>query len=91
MTSPRIISISAFRELLTSIDVSVPVIVTQKGEPLYVVQSPAQYEEQQEQLALLRSLSFAEQDVEAKRTLTSEQLRECLVSDETPRRHHPCA
>ncbi|MEI8633096.1 type II toxin-antitoxin system prevent-host-death family antitoxin [Vibrio sp. PP-XX7] len=47
-------------------DASDPVIVTQNGEPLYVVQDPAQFEMQQEQMALLRLLSFAEKDVQTR-------------------------
>lgn len=74
--SPRITTVSAFKKSLASMDVSEPVIVTQNGEPLYVVQDPAQYEMQQEQLALLKLLSFAERDVKSGRTLTSQQLRE---------------
>ena len=56
-------------------DVSEPVLITQNGEPLYVVQDPAQFEMQQEQMALLRLLSFAEKDVRAGRTLSSASLR----------------
>ncbi|WP_065822771.1 type II toxin-antitoxin system Phd/YefM family antitoxin [Photorhabdus australis] len=74
-TSPRITTVSAFKKELASMDVSDPVVVTQNGEPLYVVQDPAQFEMQQEQMALLRLLSFAEKDVQAGRTVSSSDLR----------------
>ncbi|MCG8155904.1 type II toxin-antitoxin system Phd/YefM family antitoxin [Brenneria goodwinii] len=74
-TSPRITTVSAFKKELASMDVSDPVVVTQNGEPLYVVQDPAQFEMQQEQMALLRLLSFAEKDVQAGRTVSSADLR----------------
>ncbi len=74
-TSPRIITVSAFKKELASMDVSDPVIVTQNGEPLYVVQDPAQFEMQQEQIALLRLLSLAEKEVQAGRTVSSSDLK----------------
>ncbi|WP_339358640.1 type II toxin-antitoxin system Phd/YefM family antitoxin [Xenorhabdus nematophila] len=74
-TSLRITTVSAFKKELASMDVSDPVLVTQNGEPLYVVQDPVQFEMQQEQMALLRLLSFAEKDVQAGRTVSSSDLR----------------
>jgi len=74
----RITTVSAFKKELASMDVSEPVMVTQNGEPLYVVQDPGQFEMQQEQMALLRLLSFAEKDVKAGRTVTSVTLKEGL-------------
>jgi PHD/YefM family antitoxin component YafN of YafNO toxin-antitoxin module len=75
MTVSRMTTVSAFKKELGSMDVSEPVLVTQNGEPLYVVQDPAQFEMQQEQMALLRLLSFAEKDVKSGRTLSSTSLR----------------
>lgn len=77
-TGSRITTVSAFKKELASMDVSEPVIVTQNGEPLYVVQDPVQFEMQQEQMALLRMLSFAEKDVNAGRTLSPSRLRDGL-------------
>lgn len=74
-SSLRITTVSAFKKELASMDVSEPVVVTQNGEPLYVVQDPVQFEMQQEQMALLRLLSFAEKDVQAGRTVSSSDLR----------------
>ncbi|NHB93213.1 type II toxin-antitoxin system Phd/YefM family antitoxin [Photorhabdus cinerea] len=74
----RITTVSAFKKELASMDVSQPVIVTQNGEPLYVVQDPTQFEMQQEQMALLRLLSFAEKDVRAGRIVSSNELRNNL-------------
>ncbi|MCA1767350.1 MAG: type II toxin-antitoxin system Phd/YefM family antitoxin [Idiomarina sp.] len=74
----RITTVSAFKKELASMNVEEPVIVTQNGEPLYVVQDPAQYEMQQEQMAFMKLMSFAEKDREAGRTLSSSQLRSKL-------------
>ncbi|ERT13777.1 hypothetical protein [Photorhabdus temperata] len=61
-------------------NVSQPVMVTQNKEPLYVVQDPAQFEMQQEQMALLHLLSCAEKDVKAGRIVSSNELRDSLRS-----------
>lgn len=74
-TSPRITTVPAFKKELASMDVSKPVVVTQNGKPLYVVQDPVQFEMQQEQMALIRLLSFAEKDVQAGRTVSPSDLR----------------
>ncbi|AWK42998.1 hypothetical protein AA106_12300 [Photorhabdus laumondii subsp. laumondii] len=74
----RITTVSAFKKELASMDVSQPVTVTQNGEPLYVVQDPAQFEMQQEQMALLRLLSFAEKDIKSGRIVSSSELRNNL-------------
>ena len=75
----RITTVSAFKKELSSMNVEEPVVVvTQSGEPLYVVQDPAQYEMQQEQMAFMKLMSFAEKDLEAGRTLSSNQLRSNL-------------
>lgn len=74
----RITTVSAFKKELSSMNVEEPVVVTQNGEPLYVVQDPAQYEMQQEQMAFMKLMSFAEKDIKAGRTLSSNQLRSNL-------------
>jgi PHD/YefM family antitoxin component YafN of YafNO toxin-antitoxin module len=79
-TSVRITTVSAFKKQLASMDVSEPVIVTQNGEPIYVVQDPVQFELQQEQIALMRLLSFAEKAVKAGRMVSSSGLRDGLRS-----------
>ncbi|NWO03896.1 MAG: type II toxin-antitoxin system Phd/YefM family antitoxin [Idiomarinaceae bacterium] len=74
----RITTVSAFKKELSSMNVEEPVVVTQNGEPLYVVRDPAQYEMQQEQMAFMKLMSFAEKDLKAGRTLSSNQLRSNL-------------
>lgn len=74
----RITTVSAFKKELSSMNVEEPVVVTQNGEPLYVVQDPAQYEMQQEQMVFMKLMSFAEKDLKAGRTLSSNQLRSNL-------------
>lgn len=74
MALSRITTVSAFKKDLASMDVSEPVVVTQNGELLYV-QDPVQFEIQQEQMALLRLLSFAEKDVKAGWTVSGSALK----------------
>ncbi|HUH57898.1 MAG TPA: type II toxin-antitoxin system Phd/YefM family antitoxin [Pseudomonadales bacterium] len=74
MALSRITTVSAFKKDLASMDVSEPVVVTQNGELLYV-QDPVQFEMQQEQMALLRLLSFAEKDVKAGWTVSGSALK----------------
>ncbi len=74
----KMTTISAFKKELASLDVTGPVLVTQNGEPLYVVQDPVQYEMQQEQMALLRMLALAEKDVKNGRVNSSDALRKGL-------------
>lgn len=70
----RITTVSNFKKQLATLSVQEPVMVTQNGEPLYVVQDPAQYEYQQEQLALLKLMNLAERDVKQEHTLSLEQV-----------------
>lgn len=70
----RVISVGTFKKRLTSMDVSEPVLVTQNGEPLFVVQDPVQFQFQREQMAMLRLLAFAEKDVAAGRVMPSSNI-----------------
>jgi PHD/YefM family antitoxin component YafN of YafNO toxin-antitoxin module len=71
---PRVTSVSDFKRGLASLNVEEPVLVTQNGDPLYVVQDPVQYELQQEQMALLKLLAIAEKDVNAGRLVSQSEL-----------------
>ncbi|QGT96751.1 type II toxin-antitoxin system Phd/YefM family antitoxin [Pseudidiomarina andamanensis] len=62
-------------------DVNEPVLVTQNGEPLYVVQDPAQYEAMQEQMAMLKMIALAEKDVRAGRVVSREELFKGLAEE----------
>ncbi|WP_201771264.1 hypothetical protein [Photorhabdus australis] len=50
----------------------------QNEERLYMVQDPTQFEMQQEQIALLCLLSFAEKDIKSGRVVSSNTLRNNL-------------
>ena len=71
---PRVTSVSDFKRGLASLNVEEPVLVTQNGDPLYVVQHPVQYELQQEQMALLKLLAIAEKDINAGRLVSQSAL-----------------
>lgn len=74
LATQRVTTISSFKKELASVDVSSPLTVTQNGEPMYIVISPEQYQLQQEQLALLKLLSFSEKDIAAGRVTTHNDL-----------------
>lgn len=67
-------TVSGFKKELATMNVSEPLLVTQNGEPLYVVQDPVQYEQQQEQMALLKMVGLAERDIREARLLNQEDL-----------------
>lgn len=71
---PRVTSVSDFKRGLASLNIEEPVLVTQNGDPLYVVQHPVQYELQQEQMALLKLLAIAEKDINAGRLVSQSEL-----------------
>ncbi|MBR9907105.1 MAG: type II toxin-antitoxin system Phd/YefM family antitoxin [Gammaproteobacteria bacterium] len=71
---PRVTTVSGFKKEIATMDVNEPVLVTQNGEPLYVVQDPAQYEAMQEQMAMLKMIALAEKDVRAGRVVSSDEL-----------------
>ncbi|MEN9465372.1 MAG: hypothetical protein RL217_1553 [Pseudomonadota bacterium] len=70
----RITTVSNFKKQLATMSVQEPVMVTQNGEPLYVVQDPAQFAYQQEQLALLKLVNIAERDMSQQNTLPLAQV-----------------
>lgn len=74
----RVTSVSDFKRNLAAMNVEEPVLVTQNGDPLYVVQDPVQYEVQQEQMALLKLLAVAEKDYRAGRLSSTDQLLSAL-------------
>jgi len=78
---PRITTVSGFKKEIATMDVNEPVLVTQNGEPLYVVQDPAQYEAMQEQMAMLKMIALAEKDVRAGRVVSREELFKGLAEE----------
>lgn len=85
---PRVTSVSDFKRGLASLNVEEPVLVTQNGDPLYVVQDPVQYELQQEQMALLKLLAIAEKDVNSGRLVSQVELLDGLRQRVQPQQHH---
>lgn len=78
---PRVTTVSGFKKEIATMDVNEPVLVTQNGEPLYVVQDPAQYEAMQEQMAMLKMIALAEKDVRAGRVIGREELFKGLAQE----------
>ncbi|MDS0217812.1 type II toxin-antitoxin system prevent-host-death family antitoxin [Pseudidiomarina andamanensis] len=74
-------TVSGFKKEIATMDVNEPVLVTQNGEPLYVVQDPAQYEAMQEQMAMLKMIALAEKDVRAGRVVSREELFKGLAEE----------
>ncbi|RUO61684.1 type II toxin-antitoxin system prevent-host-death family antitoxin [Pseudidiomarina marina] len=78
---PRVTTVSGFKKEIATMDVNEPVLVTQNGEPLYVVQDPAQYEAMQEQMAMLKMIALAEKDVRSGRVVSREELFKGLAEE----------
>ncbi|CUA83829.1 type II toxin-antitoxin system prevent-host-death family antitoxin [Pseudidiomarina woesei] len=78
---PRVTTVSGFKKEIATMDVNEPVLVTQNGEPLYVVQDPAQYEAMQEQMAMLKMIALAEKDVRAGRVVSRDELFKGLAEE----------
>lgn len=59
-------TVTYLKENANSLELNETLLVTKKGKPAYVVQSYAEYEFQQETLALLKLLKLAEKSVNEK-------------------------
>ena len=56
-----------------------PLIITQNGKPVYVIESIQDREEREEAIALLKLVSFAKNDKQAGRVMSSSSFKERLA------------
>ncbi|EGR2232262.1 type II toxin-antitoxin system Phd/YefM family antitoxin [Vibrio parahaemolyticus] len=72
-------SVSYLKQNAANLDLDEPMIITQNGKPVYVIESYEQRVKRDEALALLSLTNFAKDDIEAGRVMSSEQLKANLA------------
>ncbi|MBU5378963.1 MAG: type II toxin-antitoxin system Phd/YefM family antitoxin [Pantoea sp.] len=70
----KIQTISDIKRNAASLDVSEPILVTQNGNPAYVIESWADRQRRDDTLALLRLLALSEEDKQKERGMTRDEL-----------------
>ncbi len=70
----RIETINFVQKHASNLPLEEPIIVTQNGEPAYVIENYAQRKLRDDAIAMLKLASFSEKDVESQRVTTSESL-----------------
>ncbi|MGO0308745.1 type II toxin-antitoxin system Phd/YefM family antitoxin [Endozoicomonas acroporae] len=70
----RIEPISFVKKNAASLDLEEPIVVTQNGKPVYVIESFEDRERRQEATALLKLLSFGAKDEAEGKTLSGDQV-----------------
>jgi hypothetical protein len=76
--SMKRVTLSYLKHNAATLDVSDPLIVTQNGQPAYVVESYDDRVRRDERIALLILMTLSEQDREQGRTFSREQLLDSL-------------
>tara|TARA_R110001583_G_scaffold13973_1_gene59106 strand:+ start:35 stop:313 length:279 start_codon:yes stop_codon:yes gene_type:complete len=72
-------TISFLKKNAANLPLEEPLIITQNGKPAYVIESIQDREEREEAIALLKLVSFAKNDKQAGRVMSSNSFKERLA------------
>ena len=73
-------TVSFLKKNAADLPLSEPLTITQNGKPSYVVISYEEYVRQEQAIAMMKMLSFAESDIKQGRTSTMESFKERLAA-----------
>ncbi|MCD9513887.1 type II toxin-antitoxin system prevent-host-death family antitoxin [Photobacterium carnosum] len=73
-------TVSFLKKNAADLPLSEPLTITQNGKPSYVVISYEEYVRQEQAMAMMKMLRFAESDIKQSRTSTMESFKERLAA-----------
>ncbi|PSU25760.1 prevent-host-death protein [Photobacterium phosphoreum] len=73
-------TVSFLKKNAADLPLSEPLTITQNGKPSYVVISYEEYVRQEQAMAMMKMLRFAESDIKQGRTSTMESFKERLAA-----------
>ena len=73
-------TVSFLKKNAADLPLSEPLTITQNGKPSYVVISYEEYVRQEQAMAMMKMLRFAESDIKQGRTSTMESFKERLAT-----------
>lgn len=73
-------TVSFLKKNAADLPLSEPLTITQNGKPSYVVISYEEYVRQEQAIAMMKMLRFAESDIKQGRTSTIESFKERLAA-----------
>jgi len=72
-------TVSFLKKNAANLPLEEPLIITQNGKPAYVIESIAERDKREEAIALLKLVSFAKNDMQAERVISSSSFKDRLA------------
>lgn len=73
-------TVSFLKQNAAKLQLDEPMIITQNGQPVYVVEKFEDRKRRDDAIALMKLVSFSRQDIERERVMSSSTLRERLAA-----------